>query len=170
MTTTNDNELRDAFELDAKSYDQHDKKFNFSGVNNQWTGDWHYTFSDVACLFYFFKRGAKYGSTPSPNQRTDGVEENLIRRQFDAIGSVNIPTRGKWGCLISPHPIPPVKQLGEDEAVEIMAEAIMDYEVNLLNPEHSGRQLERDDDVGFMEYARAAYRALLAANAIKETA
>lgn len=63
------------------------------------------------------------------------------------------------GCLRNKR-LATLHQPTEDEAVEIMANAIMDYEQNILIEGHPTQRFDKETDTGFMAYARVAYRAL----------
>jgi hypothetical protein len=56
-----ESKLRDSFEKWLKSYYRltPDKMPDLQGVNNMWSGDWHYTMYGTSLLFDAFKQGAK---------------------------------------------------------------------------------------------------------------
>lgn len=81
-------------------------------------------------------------------------------------------TRKLWNCwwvswdYSNPRccPIPPSAkpvEVGEEEAVRIMADAIMEYEQNILTDDHPTQRFDKETDTGFMSYARVAYYAFL---------
>jgi hypothetical protein len=89
---TQTNKTREAFEEIAKSYDQHLNNFNFNGTTNDWSNDWHYTYSNVSTAYYFFKQGAKWQACaectheakPQESHQAATYDETQSRNAFEA--------------------------------------------------------------------------------------